>query len=83
MAHYRGTVQGGRTEASRLGTKSSGLHVEACSWQGKVAVTLTHDATTGQDIAEVWLRPHYGAGVSALLYRGPVGEAPVALQYTA
>ena len=32
MARFRGTVQGNRTEASRLGTPSSGLEAAADGW---------------------------------------------------
>lgn len=72
MAHFRGTVQGGRTEASRLGHKSSGLRTVAASWQGAVEVRVY---TCGDvDYCEVSLTRHHGAGVSHTLYRGPIGE---------
>lgn len=70
MAHFRGTLQGTRGEASRLGTKSSGLRVEAASWQGKVVTKLFEQ--DGKDFAEVWLLPHDGQGTSRQLYSGPV-----------
>lgn len=38
MARFRGVVQGGRGEATRLG--HSGLTVRAESWQGAVRVTM-------------------------------------------
>lgn len=74
MAHFRGIIQGTRGEASRLGSKNSGLNVAACSWQGSVVVTLDYDETTGKDVATVALQPHHGAGVAKVLYRGPVGS---------
>ena len=40
MARYRGTLQGCRGEASRLGHSSSGLTTVAASWQGAVRVEL-------------------------------------------
>lgn len=70
MAHFRGTLQGGRGEASRLGHKTSGLHVEAASWEGKVVVTLRH--VDGKDVAEVRLAKHMGRGGDQLLYEGPI-----------
>ena len=73
MAHFRGTLQGTRGEASRLGSKKSGLTVDAASWQGSVLVVLTYDEATGKDIAEVALQPHHGAGIAKILYCGPVG----------
>jgi len=72
MAHFYGTLQGGRGEASRLGHKSSGLQVRAASWQGSVCVYLEHDEKTGEDIATVRLEPWHGQGKSRILYQGPV-----------
>lgn len=72
MAHFRGIIQGARGEASRLGHKSSGLRVEAASWQGKVVTVLTEK--DGVDYAHVYLATHNGSGVSHSLYYGPVGE---------
>jgi len=72
MAHFYGTLQGGRGEASRLGHKSSGLRVCAASWQGSVRVYLEHDEKTGEDVAIVRLEPWRGKGESRILYQGPV-----------
>lgn len=82
MAQFRGTIQGRRGEASRLGDKSSGLHVEAQSWDGKVVIELSHDDDKNVDVARVTLRQHHGAGTYRLLYEGPVsGEGvPTALE---
>lgn len=75
MAHFYGTIQGARGEASRLGHKSSGLSVKAASWQGAVSVYLYHD--NGVDCARVSLTTHHNAGVNRVLYDGPVsGAAP-------
>ena len=43
MGHFRGTVKGNRGEASRLGTKGSGLHVTANGWDIGVEVLLWHN----------------------------------------
>lgn len=51
MAHYYGLVKGQRGEASRLGSKSSGLTVIAASWNGAIKVTLTH--INGNDYANI------------------------------
>lgn len=72
MAHFRSTIKGHRGEASRLGTKTSGMDATVASWQGAVSVRLWHDEETGQDMAEVALATHHGAGVNRVLYRGPV-----------
>lgn len=72
MAQFRGTVIGSRGEASRLGDKRTGLDVRAASWQGAVRTRLFHDNSTGQDMAEVRLEQHHGAGSFRVLYYGPV-----------
>lgn len=72
MGHFRGTLQGNRGGASRLGSKDSGLHANIASWEGAVIVDLWHDAERGVDMASVRLALHYGAGVSKQLYQGPV-----------
>ena len=77
MAQFRGVLQGGRGEVSRLGHKSTGLSATLASWQGAVSVRLWHDSETDTDMAEVTLQPWHGSGISAVLYRGPVSGAPV------
>lgn len=75
MAQFRGILDGNRGEASRLGTKQSGLRVEAQSWQGKAVVQLYHDAESGKDMVRVTLAQHQnGAGPypPILLYDGPI-----------
>lgn len=57
MAHFYGTLRGNRGQASRLGTKLSGLQTIAASWQGAVSVSLYHDETTGEDTVSVNLIP--------------------------
>jgi hypothetical protein len=70
MAHFYGTVQGARGEASRLGHKNTGLNTVAASWQGAVEVDLYE--RDGIDWARVSLRPWHGRGKSVELYDGPV-----------
>lgn len=55
MAHFRGTIQGVRGEASRLGTKKTGLTVTADGWDFGVEVRLWHDAKEGKDRATVYV----------------------------
>lgn len=74
MAHFLGTVQGARGEASRLGHKSSGLTTCAASWQGAVRVELYE--RDGVDYAHVSLRPWQGRGIDREIYNGPVGGTP-------
>jgi hypothetical protein len=57
MAHFRGTVTGDKGEASRLGHKSTGLHVKANSWEGAIEVDLHYNKAQDCDIATVTLVP--------------------------
>ena len=74
MAHFLASIQGSRGEASRLGTKSSGIESAVASWSGSVRVRLWFDEVSGVDHCSVRLSPWHGVGVDVLLYRGPVGE---------
>ena len=71
MAHFFGTLKGGCGEATRLGTRTSGLAVQACSWEGKVQTYLYEK--DGRDFARVSLAQHHGHGTERVLYDGPVG----------
>lgn len=75
MAHFYATLRGNRGKASRLGTKSSGMHATVASWQGAVCVRLWHDRATGTDMAAVSLTPWHGAGDNVPLYAGPISGA--------
>ena len=74
MAQFRTTIQGARGEASRLGTKHSGMHVHVQSWEGQVNVVMYHKPTIGdgQDWVRVSLAPHASdGGLAVVLYEGP------------
>ncbi len=43
MARFRGTVQGGRTQASRLGHAKTGLEVNCNGWNGGVCIDAVAD----------------------------------------
>ena len=72
MAHFYGTLNGSRGEATRCGTKNSGMTTHAASWAGAVRTRLWHDSETGQDMARVELVPWHGSGCYRTLYSGPV-----------
>jgi hypothetical protein len=66
MSHFYGTVGGQSSgEATRRGSKNSGLRVAAASWQGAVYVYLFHDEGTGKDCYRVELGPWKGNGRSS------------------
>lgn len=74
MAHFYGTIKGGRGEASRLGHKSTGLHTVAASWSGAVEVDL-YVNEEGVDCARVYLTPWKGKGIHKEIYEGPISGA--------
>jgi hypothetical protein len=74
MAQFRGSIQGQRGEASRLGSKGSGLQVEAASWQGAVNVEMWYDERQDRDMFRVEQTPHHGRGINQHLLQGVVGE---------
>ena len=65
-----------RSEASRLGTKKSGMICKAMSWSGCVRVELDHDEKTGKDRFVVYQEQHHGngAGIRETIAEGVIGE---------
>lgn len=74
MAHFRGRLKGNRGEASRLGTKRSGLFTEAASWNGRIVVDIWHDFETGEDKFLVRQEPHFAKGIHESLVSGVIGK---------
>ena len=74
MAHFMGVVKGGSGEASRLGTKKTGLETVCTSWQGAVRCYAYHDEKTGVDMVVVSLVAWHGKGGAREgdLYHGPI-----------
>ncbi len=76
MSHFYGTLQGQAGEATRCGSKQSGLETYTASWKGAVRTYLYYDAESGQDIALIELVPWQSCGSNLELYHGPVnGDA--------
>lgn len=80
MAHFYGTLQGTRGEATRLGTQKSGLQTVAASWDGAIQVDLEYDERSGKNRYTVSERTWHGKGVSRTIAEGVIGEpdAPAA-----
>ena len=75
MSWFYGTVQGNRGEASRGGSKESGLTTYCASWQGAIACYAYVDSKTGKDMVRVEKTTWHGAGEYKLLYEGEIGAA--------
>ena len=66
MAHFYGTLQGNRGEASRLGTKDSGINTIAAGWGGAIRTIRTSVYhSDGRDMYRVELIPWHGSGGSS------------------
>ena len=74
MSHFYGTLRGSRVEATRCGTKNSGIIVEAASWDGCVRISIRHNKETGKDEFHVMQTLWHGSGVSEKIASGIVGE---------
>ena len=74
MSHFYGTLKGSRGEASRCGTKKSGVEVVAASWAGAIRVHVFQD-DDGNDRFYVAMVPWGGSGDSFEIASGPIGKA--------
>ena len=74
MAQYRGSIQGSWGEASRLGTKSSGIEGGVASWDGAIVTRMYWEAETEVNRFVISMKPWHGAGPDRFLLNGVVGE---------
>lgn len=54
MAQFRATIQGQRGQASRLGSKKSGLVADINGWHNGVRVLAEYDEKNGTDVFVVY-----------------------------
>ena len=73
MSHFYGTMQGSRGEATRCGTKNSGMSVCAASWKGAIRTDLFVDGD-GDDAYRVVQTAWRGEGVHRVLAEGKIGQ---------
>jgi hypothetical protein len=69
MSHFYGTLRGSRGEATRCGSRASGVSAVAASWKGAVHVRVYVNAA-GLDAYEIELTPWHGEGVRRSLASG-------------
>lgn len=72
MSHFYATIKGNKGEASRCGSKDSGIVSYTASWEGAVRTTLYYNEQAKRDYAVVSLVPWQGEGTVKVLYDGPV-----------
>ena len=74
MAHFYGSIQGNRGEATRLGTTNSGMVAIAASWDGCIKTYTWYDEENDVNKYTVYQSTWHGAGISKLLSSGIIGE---------
>lgn len=74
MSHLYGTVQGNRGEATRGGSKGSGIETYAASWRGAIRVKVYYDEAAKEDRFVVEQVAWHGAGVTETLASGTLGK---------
>lgn len=76
MSHFYGVVEGQASkQATRCGSKKSGLITICASWAGAVHCEA-YINSLGMDCVRVRLVPWEGKGITKLLYNGPIGAEP-------
>ena len=55
MAHFYASIQGNRSEATRMGTKNSGIEGHIRGWDIGAKVKCTFDPETKEDYVTVYL----------------------------
>lgn len=73
MSHFYGTLEGNRGQATRCGTKNSGIRTNAAGWGGSIEASVYEE--DGVDRYQVWLTPWQGSGGdSKLLSEGELNS---------
>ena len=72
MARFRGTVNGGRGTASRLGHATHGLEVLAQSYSGDIRVQLYTQGD--EDYVSISVQDHGGWKPCQIIYTGPISK---------
>lgn len=78
MSHFYGVLEGSRGQATRCGTKSSGVNVTAAGWRGAVGVRVWYNADKDRDEYRVYLEPWQGSGGHSRLLSYGVLNATIA-----
>lgn len=80
MSHFYGTLQGMRGQATRCGSKDSGISTAAASWSGAIKVEVFHDDKTGEERYNVYQSKWHSAGVEQHIADGVIGQENVYLK---
>lgn len=72
MSHFYGTLRGSRGQATRQGTRVSGVETVAASWKGCIRVRMFE--RDGEDCFTVSQEQWHGSGVYEILAEGVIGQ---------
>jgi hypothetical protein len=74
MAHFYGDMQGSRGQATRCGTKQSGIHAHIRGWHTGVQTVVSHE--NGVDVVRVYRTSgSSGAGSTTLIAEWRAAES--------
>ena len=73
MSHFYGTLNGSHGQATRQGTKESGLKTVAASWNGCITTYLYIDLQ-GRDCFVIEQDTWQGVGVQEVIAHGHIGH---------
>lgn len=74
MSQFYGTLKGTRGEATRCGSKKSGIETYCASWSGAIRCIAWHDKKINKDMVRVEKTTWQGEGDYQLLYEGEIGK---------
>jgi hypothetical protein len=74
MSHFYGTLKGNKGEATRAGSKNSGIITYAASWRGAIVTRVYHDEKTDEDVFTVSQTTWQGSGIQEALAQGVIGK---------
>ena len=74
MSHFYGCAKGNRGYASRGGSKKSGYHTIAASWDGAIEVKLIYDPKTDKNHYVIYQSKWHEKGVESEIAKGIIGE---------
>ena len=74
MSHFYSVIQGNRGQATRCGTKDSGVTATAASWTGAIRTDLWYSTEDDVNRYTVVMIPWHGVGCTRVMATGTVGE---------
>mgnify|MGYP003319583727 CR=1 FL=1 len=73
MSHFYSVIQGNRGQATRCGTKDSGIRATAASWTGAIRTDLWYDEKDDVNRYTILMIPWHGVGATRIIKSGRVG----------